>query len=206
MKRRYLPLIIGAAVLAAVLIVGFFVYRRLPGPPPAVERYEKPSDDLDVIDEPLQSPAAGEASQRAVDFTVYDAEGNEVRLSDHFGTPLVVNFWTSWCPPCAGELPDFQEMYDLYGDRAEFLMVNLTTSEDAGRQDTDAFIARNGYTFPLYYDDNGNAAQAYSIYSIPQTVFITAEGNISASYLGAIDRATLERELEAIMPQQTSLS
>ena len=55
MKRRYLPLIIGVAVLAAVLIIGFFVYRRLPGPPPAAERYEKPSEDLDVIDEPLQA-------------------------------------------------------------------------------------------------------------------------------------------------------
>ncbi|MBP3544577.1 MAG: TlpA family protein disulfide reductase, partial [Lachnospiraceae bacterium] len=62
----------------------------------------------------------------APDFTVIDAEGNEVKLSDMRGKPVVVNFWASWCGPCKMEMPEFEEVYKELGDEVHFMMVNLT--------------------------------------------------------------------------------
>ena len=134
----------------------------------------------------------------APDFTVYDAEGNEVKLSDFIGKPTVVNFWASWCGPCQIEMPDFDEMYKEFGEEVNFLMVNMT---DGSRETADAaakFVEDAGYAFPIYYDTKMNAAMTYGVNSLPSTYFIDAEGHAITRAQGIINAEVLQYAIEMI--------
>ena len=136
--------------------------------------------------------------QQAPDFTVYDLEGNEVKLSDYFGKPVVLNFWASWCGPCKSEMPHFEEKYLEYKDEVTFLMVNMTDNSRETVEIASKFITDAGYTFPVLYDTASSAAYTYGVYSLPTTYFIDAEGHGIAQATGAIDAATLQRGIDMI--------
>lgn len=145
-------------------------------------------------------PEDGETAEKvaAPDFTVYDAEGGEIRLSDYSGKPVVLNFWASWCGPCKREMPEFQAAFEELGEDIAFLMVNMT---DGSRETADtaaAFVEEAGYTFPVYYDRDMDAASAYGAYSLPTTYFIDAEGFVIARAAGAIDGETLQTGIDMI--------
>ena len=125
------------------------------------------------------------------DFTVYDRDGNQVKLSDFIGKPIVLNFFASWCGPCKSEMPDFEAKYREIGDGVQFLMINLTDGYYETVKSATDFIDGAGYTFPVFFDTDSSAATAYNVVSIPTTYFIDANGNIVARATGAISAATL---------------
>ena len=114
------------------------------------------------------------------------------------GTPVVLNFWASWCPPCKAEMPEFDEIAKEYADKVAFMMVNLTDGVQETQEKAQAFIDSMGYTFPVYFDKDSDAAYKYGIQSIPTTIFIDANGNLIAGATGAIDGETLRYGISMI--------
>ena len=141
---------------------------------------------------------AAEEYDPAPDFTIYNKEGKAVKLSDMKGTPVVLNFWASWCPPCKAEMPEFDEIAKEYEGKVEFMMVNLTDGQRETVEIAQAFIDSMGYTFPVYFDKDSDAAYKYGIQSIPTTIFIDANGNLVAGATGAIDGETLRYGISMI--------
>lgn len=133
------------------------------------------------------------------DFTVYDREGNTVRLSDFLGKPIVLNFWASWCGPCKMEMPDFDKIYKEYGNDIHFVMVNLTDGSRETMKTATTFLDNSGYTFPVYYDKDSDAALTYQVYGIPVTYFINSKGELIAQGTSALDAETLKRGIGMIL-------
>lgn len=134
----------------------------------------------------------------APDFTVTDGGGNRVSTADLSGKPVILNFWATWCPPCRGELPAFDKLYRQYGNEVSFMMIDLTDGYRETVEGVKKFISENGYTFPVYYDTEGSAAEAYNVSSIPFTVAVGRNGNIVGTHLGAMSEAALEKLIKTV--------
>ena len=186
--------------LVFVLLLGgaYVLYNRLSqqlAPEQLAIQATQPPEDTGVENRQEETKPA---SIPAPDFTVYDADGNEVRLSDFFGKPIVLNFWASWCGPCKMEMPDFNEKYLELGEEVQFLMINMTDGSRETVAIASEFIKESGYSFPVFYDTKMDAANTYGAYSLPMTFFIDAEGYPVARATGAIDAETLMRGIDMI--------
>ena len=143
--------------------------------------------------------AAAQDNSKMPDFTVYTEDGKKVTLYEKLERPVVINFWATWCPPCKAELPAFETLSKEYGDRVEFMMVNMTDGE---RETVDIvldFLKDNGYTFPVYYDTHMNAAMTYGVSSIPLTVFITKDGVMTDYHMGTMTEDVIRGYLDELL-------
>lgn len=130
----------------------------------------------------------------APDFSVVDADGNKIKLSEMKGKPVVLNLWATWCYYCTVEMPDFEEMYKKYGEEVQFMMINLTDGRNETLASAKKYISDNGFTFPVYFDTDSEAAIAYGILGIPATYFIDDEGHLIAYANGMLDMESLKKE------------
>ena len=106
------------------------------------------------------------------------------------------------CGPCKSELPAFDAMYEKYGDEVVFMMINLTDGYNETVNGVKEFVLDSGYSFPVYYDTKYDAANTYGIYSIPETVFINADGSIYYTQLGAMSEKVLENYIKQIIGEE----
>lgn len=182
-------LIIGSLALITLLGGAAVLYNAMGGATmaPAPARAEERQGSVGQDDEAKPEPAP--------DFTVIDSDGNEVKLSDLRGKPVVVNFWASWCGVCKTGMPDFEEAYAAYGDDVHFMMVNLTAGGET--QDVaQAYIQEKGYTFPVYFDTEMSAASAYGVNAVPVTYLVDAAGNLIAYGQGRLGLEGIEQGIE----------
>lgn len=133
----------------------------------------------------------------APDFTLPDADGDPLALSDLRGYYVLVNFWAWWCPPCIAEMPGLQQYYDdHYRDGFLVLGVHADADADAGR----AFLLKNRITFPVVFDTDLSVYRLYSVGGLPQSFLINPMGNLIKSYpLGIVTREMLDQDLTPLL-------
>jgi len=103
----------------------------------------------------------------------------KVHFSSSKGKVVIVNYWATWCPPCVAEMPSFQNLYNLYGDRVDFYFV----SSDK-RTSLQKFLNIKGYQLPVYKEKSPSPTLLYSEV-LPTTFVISKEGEIVINETGA---------------------
>ena len=112
---------------------------------------------------------------------------DQAALAERQGTPVVVNFFASWCPSCVAELPDFQAVHEDFGDEVTFLGV----AQRDRTSDAIALIERSGVTYDIGNDPNGELFQQLNALAMPTTVFIGADGEVIRTFSGVLDSESL---------------
>lgn len=138
---------------------------------------------------------------QAPDFSLQTADGQTITLSDLRGRPVLVNLWTSWCPPCRQEMPAMQKAYTDFHDQGfEILAVNATDQDSL--PDALQFAADLGLTFPILLDNQGEVSRLYLLRSLPTSFFIDRQGVIREVVIGGpMSEALLRIRIQELLEE-----
>jgi len=134
--------------------------------------------------------AAGEGSQRRM-------PGDTVRLADHAGEVVVLNFWASWCLACRDEHEALSSVAEAYTGRgARFLGVLYNDVPANGSR----WIAEmGGQSYPSVEDPRTRTAIDYGLYGVPETFFIGRDGRVAYKHIGPVSAGLLARKLDSLL-------
>ncbi|MFK7977189.1 MAG: TlpA family protein disulfide reductase [Halioglobus sp.] len=122
-----------------------------------------------------------EEATAAPDFTLKSRSGENIRLSEHKGDVVLVNFWASWCGPCRQEMPHLDTLNDKYTDLGFTVMgINL----DAVPGEADKVLKDIPVDFTILFDPDNSASQAYGVDSMPYTVLVNRDGEVKHVHRG----------------------
>ncbi len=151
---------------------------------------------------PAQQGSVKPAHQRKVapDFTLRDAEGKSVRLSDFRGKVVLLDFWATWCPPCKMEIPWFVDLQRRDKDRG-FVVLGVAMDDD-GWDAVKPFLSQIGVNYRVVMG-NDETFQLYGgVDALPTTFLIDREGRIAAVHVGLADRRDIEDGVEELLQGQ----
>ena len=137
------------------------------------------TDDQQVI--------APEIGALAPNFSTITYTGEPFTLDSTQGNPVVINFWATWCQPCAVEMPELQSLHEAYPE-IQLVGVNLSESPFTIAE----WMERGGYTYPVVLDPSGEIAALYALRGQPTTIILSPGGMILQIFYGATTRAALE--------------
>jgi cytochrome c biogenesis protein CcmG/thiol:disulfide interchange protein DsbE len=131
----------------------------------------------------------------APDWNLETADGGMMKLSDHRGKVVILNFWDTWCPPCKAEIPDFVKMADLFED--DLVIIGAAFANN-GKDAVKSFIKEYEMNYPVVYVTPQVNQMYGGISSIPTTFIIDREGRARGMHVGFKERAVFEAEVKAL--------
>ena len=117
--------------------------------------------------------AADIVGQPAPDFALRSMQGPSMRLSEHLGEVVIINFWATWCGPCRQEMPLLDELYGKY-QRAGLVMLSVNIDENAEPAIEMARTLKISY--PVLFDTRKAVSRAYDVSAMPVTVLVDRAG------------------------------
>jgi len=158
-------------LIAGLLIVFMFASCTAAKPP-----------SIDTLKELGMQPIPGDREVPNISFRELD--GTPVSLEDYRGSVVLLNFWASWCPPCRAEMPSMGRLAEeLKG--GDFIMIPINVQEPPAL--VRAFIEEYEVDFPVYLDEQAEAARAMGVNGLPTTVLIDRNGYAVALAVGALE-------------------
>jgi len=115
-------------------------------------------------------------------------KGERIRLGDHQGDVVLINFWATWCGPCRVEMPILQTYSQRYEDDLVILAVNAEESQDTVK----GFVTRMGLTFDVLLDPEGEIQRLYQLRGYPTSFFVDKEGVLQAQHVGMLTENQLK--------------
>ena len=153
--------------------------------------------NVGVITNVVNAPdTAGRVGSTAPDFLWLQPSGVSTRLTALRGTPVVLNFWATWCAPCRAEMPRLEQ---AARDNPGIAFYEIDLDEDGGK--VRGFFDSLGIEHLIPLIDVGNAvARAYGLgQGVPTSFFIDSAGVVRAVALGAMDTATIAKNLSTVI-------
>jgi len=136
------------------------------------------------------------AKNLAPDFTLTLTDGKDIKLSDHKGKIVIIDFWATWCPPCRRAIPDLVDIQKTYQKNVVIIGISLDTETKA---DVVPFIKKLGINYPVAYATM-EVYQAYgNIESIPTSFIVDQSGKIVDAHVGYVDKSVYINKIAALL-------
>ena len=148
-------------------------------------------DSPDLVAEADISPEVPDGTNLS-DLTFDLFDGGTGSVADYAGTPLVVNFFASWCPPCVREMPEFQEVFERLDGQVAFLGL----SQDQSAQDALDLVETTGVTYDVGWDLDLEVYKATGSIAMPTTAFVSPTGELIDTFAGVLDSESLAEHIE----------
>ena len=124
-----------------------------------------------------------------------DGAGTKVSTASLIGKPLVLNVWSTTCEACKKEMPALAQLHDDFGDRVRFVGVNQFANDATAL----AFARDKGVTYELLSDQDGELVSALGVAGLPYTLFVAADGTITAQKGIALSEAAIRSAINDML-------
>ncbi len=155
------------------------------GTPPEGDLFHLPSPEPREVKELSDWNAARIkkqlAGRAAPELAVTDIEGKPVALSDLIGKVVLLDFWTTWCPPCRADAPALDKLYRKYGEH-DLVIVSISVSED--RAIVESFLKEHPRSFPVVLTTENEMPRPYQIGAFPTYIVINRDGTVASAAEG----------------------
>jgi peroxiredoxin len=117
------------------------------------------------------------------DFVLPRLDGTVQKLSNYRGSPVLINLWATWCPPCIEEMPVLDRIVEDYGERG---IVVLGLAGDDDPETVRTFLEKNPVDFEVLLDVGGDVGTRYGITGYPETFLVDREGRLREKIIGPL--------------------